>query len=1311
MAQDFQRPPGVSFSFGGMNCTTVADKLPPDKYTFAQNVRGYSDKSIRVRPGYDPVINTMTGQAVQALRAYSTVGTDNNPRYLMKIGANIYLDTGAAVDGGYATGLGASLIPYRPNESPQSWMYAGDANQYRKLSAPDAVTGAVTASKVGIVEPQVPVDAAIFESFFTPLATSTPGHTINYTHGGTASGITDTPKVTDSVVAVFQDPALAGGALNEYIIQTASSTQQYQKNEFISIGTPDIDCYQVKDVFIPLFSPISITSIYYYAGSTGRCVIVPSNIGQDTYDGSGTIYEQTILSGLRRGSLITLGGTETCMVLGVTIGPQGSICFEVSTNNTHTSGETVTGQKAIRVLQSSAYNGTTPIPPTAGTAISAHFAEFSVTTGVGFIQSPVGLANPFAYNNIAYQDGDYIHLSILAQFINNVNEIKVLFDVGDGSFTQNFYYYSIRPADIAAGVANDSTQLGSAQITAQRSLIDEESSLHGQVASSVQTAAGDNQWSDVIWPISSMIRVGNDQTLSLLNMNSYQILVNVEADTNIGFHTVDIFGGFATDIGDAGAPYQYIVRPRSSLTGAKGNPSPPMRYGVYPRRELVKVVLPTSYPDPQMDTWDIFRFGGPLDGYVYLGSVPLAAGQYMDQYADEVIESNDRADYDNFEPWPTVDFPFNATASQLNGSTAVVTVPTAQIPNVLRYLPGNDVTIGQQVYTLWTRPTLISGNNVLFQFVENAGSGTSQALSIYEPTMANQTLPYLWGPSEQGGNIFGCGDTLRPGFVYFCKNFDPDSAPDSYSIELSPPSEPLLGGELLNGNSYVASTTKWWFLRPSLGGTNQFTPLEVPVGRGLAAPYGHDTDGKLIYFVAKDGIYATAGGPGESLTDEDLYVLFPHEGVAGQNYVYNGNILYAPDYARSETFRLAYCNSYLFFDYQDTTGTPRTLVYDIRHKAWSTDVSVDQPTIHYAIEQQEGSLGSEDVLYGLLVAGSASGVLSKAQDGVVDGTHPITWALGTMEFTGGDDRAPKLFGDMFLDITNVAPSSGSNTMAVTPVSFGAGISSPIVVASAGGRQQLPLGLPAGGIYEFSMGLFFSGTVVAAPATPITLYTWQPSYIPKPETTATRAGDWDNCGYAGAKWIQGFILEADTIDAVKQLGIRNSDDLVLQQVFPIQHNGQSEIAYSFLTPFVSHLVRYEPQDGVDWRFFGIRWVFELTPENVTTWQTQGTALGWQGYGHVYAIDLAYSATAAVTFTMTYDGTTQTFILPATGGVYTKLWMTPAANKGKIYSFKFQTTGQMQLWLDDMVYLVGGWGRGDAYRNYYTTGGSRGDKAQL
>jgi hypothetical protein len=1274
---------GERFDSKGLCTSQPPDALDPGQYAFLKNVRGYSDGTIMTRPGYTDFFTLPSVDAATNAVSYGNTGS----RYLASnsIGG-VVLDTGSVVDTGFGTAQAPGFLPYRPNQSSQSWVYASNSAQYRKYRSPDS-TDAVLAQKVGIIEPQVPVDAAIYDSNFTPIST---GPAISYVHGGTAGVITDTPKVADTVTAVFQDPALPSGSLNEYIVQTTSATQAYQKAEFISIGPADVNVFQVKDVFLPLSSPLTIDSIAYFSGATGSCVIVPSNVGiTDELNNVGqSIFSQALLASIRRGTLITLGGTETVMVLGVANGINGSIAIYTSTASTHAAGEQITGNKAIRVTESSLFNGGTPQAPTAGQTISAHCAAFNVGTGVGWIQSPVGTTSPFSANKIAYQSPDYLHFSVWFDDLSKVTECKIMFDIGDGSFTQNFFYMTLRPADFVQSISNTLTQLGSAQLSAQRQQIDLASRQSGVNASSYQTAGGNQQWSDVVFPISELTRVGNDQTLSLLNVNSYRVQVQVNANVNVRFHTVDVFGGYSADIGNTGIGFKYRIRPRSSLTGAKGNPSPEMRYFVNPRRDLVKVITPTTYSDTQMDLWDIFRIGGTLDKYTLAGTVDLATGEFLDNYASESIVNSEKLEYDNLEPWPTVDVPLNASTATATGTLirfSIFDITSAQannLSNIQRYLPGNIVKVGQQTYTLYKRPSIVT-STVIFEVVENAGDWTSP-LDIYEPLMAAENLPIIWGPTEQGGTVFAAGSAYRPGNVSFCENFNPDSAPSKYTIELSVPSDPITAGELLNGESFAFSPTRCWALRPSFGGVNQYSQRQVPTGVGCIGRFAICSDGKFIYFVAKDGIYATGGGEAVPLTTrENIYSLFPHDGIVGDAWTYAGQTVYPPNYnpGLQDRFRLAYCNGHLYFDYPDTNGAISHLVYDIRQKAWYIDTFSKLVNFHYGVPQNNGQR--------FLIAGYASNVSSHIVQETLDADDfgdEIDCFVATRETTEGDLRSKKLFGDVGINLQPI------EAVSVTPYTLNAASGTTQVYGPTSSRLAEAVVSLGGGTKLYSLGLTFSWTHTGT-GSPTTLFQWVPSIIDKPETIVDRATDWTSTETLGNKFFQGLLLECDAYGQSITFNIQDADTMALHGPFTATFDGQQTKTFSFDTPFLAHSVRLVPVASNPFEIFTTQFIYEPYPEAATTWRSEGTGNFFDHFQNIdFMCEVTHVSTAPWNIIIRLDSATViTLPVPASGAGLdpqkTKIAVPP--QKWKIASFEASSDTPFYLFADETFFWIRAW----------------------
>ena len=1311
--QGYKRPAeGFRLRFEGIKTNAAPDSLPPGKYPYAQNVRALQDSSVRGRWGITRLFPTSSA-IISAIRAYTTLGTDDLPQLLAagNTGSSTEVWLGkpgntSALVGSLARGTGVtngtSMIPFRPAQSPNPWMYIANGSDYQKFSAPAVGTGAVTQQKVGIAEPQFQCEAVVIGSFNTSIIESA-----SFTlHADIASAPVVQSRLSDTIQSIFPDPAGTTGPFSVTIGTAVNTGPSPYTKQMAVIINGDLEV-PVQDVFPALTTALDISSIYYFVGTTGRCVIVPSGMPPGPGDGGESIYTQNLTNSLRRGGLIKFSTGETALVWNVTEGPDGTICIETSTTGTHTSAETFTCPPAISVVINHTLLsvGQTITSPTVGFNLSG--------AGIGTITTNASLGSIFVNAGGSFQPEDYIHISVAFVTLASLNEFKFLLDVGDGSFTQNFYYYTARVSDIEAAVQNTLTQLGAAQLVSQRATIDEEQAAASNnqlsTASSAQTTPGDGQWAEIVFPISALTRVGNDQTKSLQNLNAAQFLFNMNAATDASVGDITIFGQNQPDVGQSGAPYLYRARPRSSVTGVKGNPTPTMRYGVNPRRAGVTISLPSATYDPQIDTWDVFRYGGSVTSWRKIGqTAAVANATFYDNYSDYSALAGEVLELDNLEPWPTIDIPLTATTVSVSGTAAVVSV--ASPTNVLRYLPGNLVQIGGiNVYTLRVRPTLISGTNYLFQFVENAGTQGAVPLTIYEPDTARQFLPYMWGPDSEG-TVFAVGDPLRLGGFSTCKPYAPDAAPDAYNQELCPPSEPLLGGEIIDGLSYVASTERWWALYPQLSNPAQrYSAVQQPLTRGLAAPFGHWTDGKHLYWWAKDSIQSSAKG---SLTDADLYNIFPHDGVPGGNATYNGNTVYAPDYTRASAFRLSVVNNYLYAIYQDTNGIYRTLVLDLVRMAWSVDVFpiAYPPTVIYQPEQQSGGLLSLVALYPLIAIGTVSGQVYQQQDLANDDGIPIACVIATNEWDGGDIRAGEQWGDLWAYLTPAAAAG----VVLTPMSLGAPVAAPTTIPSSASVVQTPVSLGGELLSDF-MGAQFAWTDDYSTQTaPTVIQAWQPSFIPKPETITDRFTDWYDGGTEEAKYIQGFRLHADTFNAVKGLVAVDSDTLSVHAFSPaVQQNGESISVYSFNAPFIAHLVRLQSQDQVPWRFFDLDLIHEPTAEAAETWQTQGTAHGLQGYMHLKQVSPCYASTQPITLTITsFDGQSpQPIVLPATGGAMQKIAFMCTANKGQVFFYKATSSAPFQLFLENWEIEVGGWQRQDNYLRYRNLGGPTGDQARV
>lgn len=1289
---DFQRPQdSFRFSFGGVNTRDVPDALPPGKYSAAVNIRSTGSNGVRTRPGYVSVYQG-GNNAVTDIRGYATLSTDSLPRFLSRdANGGVWLDNGASV-GNLAgnAGYGASLVTFRPSESPQSWMYIGAQGDYQKFSAPDA-NNAVTAYKVGIAEARNAVDAGVQSPQFTDFT----GGFNNWNVAGTASGFASGLRSNENIGIVVHDPIVSNR-------QYAQIFAAYSPGELVVINNATQPLVQESWPAIPSNNMV-IKTIRYAAGNTGNCVIVPSQ----------TALTGGVLAGFHRGSLLNIGNNEVVAVLGVVPGPAGNFAFLTSTNSTWAANNSIQGLASITVDSATGFNANQNI-------VSSYFSA-NIATGVGTItQVFANNSNPFGRNMGASpffaQQDDYVHLSVSVSDPTQLNEILVLFSLepGGNNYAGDAFYYSVRPGDLVQIASGNQTVIDAILSAAENEVIGG-LPTPGNIAPPTQSSAGNNQWTEVQFPISALTRLGGSHSRSLTDCTGVQLVVNAANNISFKFGSMWVGGGSAPDVGNNGAFYQYQCVPLSSLTGVRGNPTPIMRYGVDPRRQsvLVKTSALNNAYDPQIDTWELYRYGGSVNSYRFIGTT--AVGQdFLDTFFDSSAEVGNPLPIDNTEPWPSIDVPYRANNATAFGQQLIIAGANNAFPaTITRWLPGTIFQIGgQEAYTLRARPTSLGGNNgYLFDFEECIGSGNQNSVFVLEPNVARQTLPYLWGPNEQG-YVFGCGDPLRPGVVQWCKAFTPDSVPTAYDLELCPPSEPLLGGEVMSGVSLVASSLRWWALYFQSGGKPLFSQVEVPVGRRLAAPFGKCTDGKLLYFWATDCIAATAGtGAAISLTDTDLYNLFPHGGMSGSNVVRGPVTFYAPDYSRAATFRIAVREGIIYAVYQDSSGTQRMLIGQLKDEgvAWSTDTYVDSITTAYAIEQPKGTLTLAPSLYPAVVMGTNGGKVFKFQDFTGDNNSAIDGFVYTPEWNGGDIRSNGLWGDQYVDV--LAP----NGLTVTPVTEGAAVANNSTISASDSRQFQVVSLDGGLLLNF-LGLQFAWSDYANSnqTVPTQLNAWQPSVSDQIETTTDRASDWTDCGTPDNKFFQGILLDADTFNNVKDLVIVDADTGASHALQPtVQHNGRQTIPYSFATPFLAHSVKDVPQDKVAWRRFNIKYVFEPTPESVDTWITQWTALGSKGYKHIPRIEASYSSTTPVTLVInSYDGTSPaTLTLPSTSGVTKKVLLTLTRNKGQLYRFSATSPSPFQMFEEDFLVWVFDWGRPADARPYNPLGGHFGDGARI
>lgn len=175
---------------------------------------------------------------------------------------------------------------------------------------------------------------------------------------------------------------------------------------------------------------------------------------------------------------------------------------------------------------------------------------------------------------------------------------------------------------------------------------------------------------------------------------------------------------------------------------------------------------------------------------------------------------------------------------------------------------------------------------------------------------------------------------------------------------------------------------------------------------------------------------------------------------------------------------------------------------------------------------------------------------------------------------------------------------------------------------------------------------------------------------QPAKLANWNATWDDGGTISAKWLQGFILDADTQDVDKTVVVEyypegNSSALTVANTFVVNHTGRSGKAYALKPPVVAHKFRLRPTDTNQRWLYGVKWVFEPHPEKVHHWETQGYAQGLPGFQHRRRGYVAYEATAPIYWVQEIDGVEYAIQFPSTNGEYRKLHAPCLPIKGKLW----------------------------------------------
>jgi hypothetical protein len=1283
----------------GLVLSRPIDLLTAGEMAVARNVRSYIGGTVQQRPG-QVAINatplTPTGNAaIHSIRRLNDDLSGAANPYLRVVGAGTGLYAGTTFTGteltAIATGFDSNpltLIPYRPTQSPEPFMYVGNANKLGKVKDDRTYRNMGIAPPTG--PPTGPGSSPIpaLSSFQSTTVETGIVTAVSWVAGPGLFAVTNTVGFpTDTITAALYDAGSTGWACIG--IASPGDSRLYQVGAMVTMDS-NTEVVIIDSVFTSIKST-TIAAITYDSGSTGLCTIQLASHKRKA-------LVPNVLIRLNNG-----GGTdEYVRVLSVNFGSDDIPSLRCSTVNTHTAAETVTGLTSFRAFFANSHAAASTL-----TWRMLNVSNLLIADGATVIASATRTIS-LDLSNIGgrpLQDSDQMNLDVYLSdpfFTNVIQEVQFQIDIDDGTFLRNYFYVPVRPstfnplvtgsalAQTAKSAKIASQQIGDAETSTDETAASERLRLQRKLAKVIskgniskaenirkriadlspapdpattdpgspgsgQPVLGTNSFTPIRIKIGDLQRIGSDLSKTLASVAAIRVRITFVNNTGsaIPDDTLDVVfgawwvgGSFGPDSGEANPGYIYRYRYRASESGAISRPSPATRSAILPQRQRVQLVAAAS-ADAQVDKIDWFRFGGTLTDWRYVGTGPNTTATFNDDFPDDSI-GNQGLEFDRYQPFPVVDLPRTGTC---NVSGTSVTRTAGDLFNV-NWAPGSRTIVNGVPASIYR---VISTS--LLETVENIGALSNVSFFLPDPLIQGQPLPAMWGPfidSDGAIRFLACGATSQEGTLFVTTGNDPDSAPAGVAgNEITSPSEPLMNGCIFDGRAWVFSNLRLFHVTiGSILDVDQ-SPItairfqEVPNSRGLFARYGLCVTPQGIVFIASDGIYITNGGFPESLTD-DLYPIFPHDGQPG---VATGGVN-PPDFSLPNAMGLDYGDGFVKFWYTDTGGVRRTLVRDMtaggrasldaRLTVVGGWVSLDTYAAPISCHYYEEGRGLHSEL-----GGGTDGRLYSLTGTTDAGAVTITSQVRLGAFDGGDSRAQKLWGDAMLDYA----SAGNVTATIGFDNYITLLTAQTLGAKAARIPQAILDIPtiSNGVGQEAVNITVD--LVWTDPTAV-IYEWQPAYLARPENVLRRVTDDDNLGYAGPKYIRGITIEADTLNVVKDVliqGDTGTNGVMTTQagtLSSIRHSGRARIDYAFATPFVAHLVRMLPNDTDPFKLYDWQWVFDQYPPLdalITSW----TDDGWDGPKWLEGIRLtADTANLPVNVTIQYDGETNGPVISAT-----------------------------------------------------------------
>jgi hypothetical protein len=698
-------------------------------------------------------------------------------------------------------------------------------------------------------------------------------------------------------------------------------------------------------------------------------------------------------------------------------------------------------------------------------------------------------------------DQNYVQFYVLLSNPLAVSQINLLFDVGDGSFTQDYYSKAI-VTSVAQPLASGT--IGAKQIVSQGlsgratgtvnfstlggsnpGILPTDMPLLGQLQPT-SLDPGQNVWTLIQVPLASFVQNGaaGGPNNNWANIVAWRLSVqtNPTLSTTVGFDDLAFVGG--SDLNSfAGQPYDYRFTYVNLNTGCESNPSQTMvatDATLFPQwitgasvpvplsvqQQAIQVTALAS-PDAQVTHWNLYRRGGSLtQAWYFVAQIPIGTLTYIDTIADATIEVNNQLLVDSDAPVTSLlATPLNTSITLppihlMNAGPGLVTVP----------LTSGSVKVGQAV-NVGAGSTFeqcyvyaISGSNVTLYLQLNYNTTASPLVVALTSTTSPGTPMNLSAIAFD--QAFLAGDPNNPHVLYYSRTYSPETFPQENFIEVGTPDSPIMALAVLKGFLYVLTTKTIWQI---FGGQGS-QPVAVPTGvmHGLAASWAWAASENIIYYLSYDGVYAFTGSGSSYMTQNTEWIWTSRTETNGVIPVLNQ--------AQKPNVFMAYGNHEVFAAYIDQNGTThRQISHESYGYRWRNDDQAAGNITAMFFEQDTGQLivGKDD---GMVYIDQVNDFDDGGWGSGGQIKNPIAINLQTPQLDLGVPKAYKNFAEITIDATLpvgvvITPNALFDSQA-TEVGLDQ-------IVGTGSRTQYQLNVNnALGYRSLNMGLILTGNTTA-----------------------------------------------------------------------------------------------------------------------------------------------------------------------------------------------------------------------------------------